>query len=462
MNKEAAEKKKLPLWRRIAFLLIVLAIAGLAAIMLTDYIVSKSLDNRIITIQRAGHPVSFEHLRSATAAASQEDVSSLYTSVISNLPTSDPEELTRAISSYRNTVAAGMLDRLRPEHIQLIENILNQNKSLMIAFDKAATLPVCEFDIGIKHGREACARTLAQSYKALSLVSLRTVFLIASKDYDKAAKSVVTMLKATRIFDAFPTIIVSGTKQHFIQLACDDIRILLIQGKLDEPMLDELTNALTEAMESGTIKDSLLAEQVYQISVSRNLFSKGVTTDVLPQNDPDIPERAGLPESSLRRIKLRWFVSQYFKAMNNLIEFSGKSNPDLFQYVSDQKKSISGKLNQAFEGTHAFIENSFITSAALKSTILMLYVEKYRCKNGHVPDSLADITEQIDPVTMIDPYTGNSMFYKKDEQSYTIYSTGPDKTDNAGAINANVSQKTGEIERMPDDIGLGMLIPKEP
>ena len=62
---------------------------------------------------------------------------------------------------------------------------------------------------------------------------------------------------------------------------------------------------------------------------------------------------------------------------------------------------------------------------------------------------------------MTDPYTGAPMLYKKDETSYIIYSPGPDGIDNGGSINARILQSTGQIKKMPDDIGLEMLIAKE-
>ena len=147
--------------------------------------------------------------------------------------------------------------------------------------------------------------------------------------------------------------------------------------------------------------------------------------------------------------------------MGNLIEASSKSPPELLEYLSYQKKKISVKVQGFFASPHRFVEASIAMSAVVRSTALMLHIEKYRHSNGYVPNSLEDIAGDIEPLIMTDPYTGAPMLYKKDETSYTIYSTGPDRSDNEGSINAQVSQLTGQIEKMPDDIGLGMIIPKE-
>jgi hypothetical protein len=287
------------------------------------------------------------------------------------------------------------------------------------------------------------------------------MFLIGSKEYDRSAKSIITMLKTTRVLDTYPTIMVSSMKQHFIKLACDDIRIMLLRGRPTDSRIDELTGALTEAFGSNTIKGTLLAEQVFRIEVSRNLLSKKTAENLLQKHIPEIPERINLPKKSLRQIQLRLLILHYFNEMGNLIGASSKPAPELLEYLSGQKKKMSVKLQPHFANTYGFVEASIAISAIVKSTALMLHIEKYRRSNGNVPNSLEDIAGDVDSLVMTDPYTGAQMLYKKDETSYIIYSPGSDGIDNGGSIGARISQVTGQIEKIPDDIGLKMLITKE-
>jgi len=147
--------------------------------------------------------------------------------------------------------------------------------------------------------------------------------------------------------------------------------------------------------------------------------------------------------------------------MGNLIEVSSKSPLQLLEFLSDQKKKISEKLQSHFAGPHRFVETSIMTSVGVKSTILVLHVEKYRRSNGDIPDSLAAIAGSINPAVMTDPYTDGTMLYQKDEKSYTIYSTGPDRVDHGGSVKAQVSQTTGRVEKKPDDLGWQVAVTKE-
>jgi hypothetical protein len=92
---------------------------------------------------------------------------------------------------------------------------------------------------------------------------------------------------------------------------------------------------------------------------------------------------------------------------------------------------------------------------------LILHIEKYKLANGNLPESLEQIAKGIDPAILTDPYTGENLRYKKEDQSYLVYSTGPDKVDDGGDINAKVSGTTGKIEKMPDDLGIRIVVPTE-
>lgn len=461
MSEELDLKKPLPLWRRIALSLIVLAMVGLVVSMLAGYIIEKCLDSRIAAISKADFPVSFEQLAPAIDEASTEEASVIYASVLKQLVTEDMEVLTKIFAAYRIAIGADALDKLPQELHRDIASTLKQHQSSLTALDNAAILPLSQFDIEMRYGKDACVKSLNKIQKALTILSLRTTFLLVAKQYDPSAKSIVSTLKAIRVFDTYPTLLVSRTKHHFLKLVCDDIRLLLSHGHPSGSMLDELSIALADAIQTDNIKDSLLAEQVYQIETSRNLFSKKLIINFLQKNAPDMPERANLPETLRGKIRLRLFVLRYFNAMGKLIETSSKPTHELLEYVNGQKETVSGKFKQVFAPTHRFVETSMETTAIARGTILALHVERYRRANGSVPDSLQVILPDVDPIAATDPCSGRKMLYKKDELSYTIYSIGFDRIDNDGSTRAKISHDTDKIKKEPEDIGLRIILPKK-
>ena len=174
-----------------------------------------------------------------------------------------------------------------------------------------------------------------------------------------------------------------------------------------------------------------------------------------------MPERAHLPGTTLGKIKLRWYVLRYLNIINGLIEASSKSNPELLEYVLNQKENASGKLKLAIEPVDNYIENAIETLALVRISRLAVQIQMYWRTQGSIPESLEAISEKVTPDVMTDPCTGQQMFYANNTQSYTIYSTGLDRIDHGGATKSQISETTGQVEKKPDDIGLHIPLFKE-
>ena len=461
-NKEDSNKKQsLPLWRRIALALIVLAMIGLGGLMLAGFAIEKMLGSKIEAISKAGYPVSFTELAGSGEEITTEDAGPIYTDMITKLSTEDMQNMLQASRFYRSVITAGTMDKLPKELQQSVAQSLTQSKPLMTDLDKAATLPISGFDIGIQNGREFCVKRVQQAQKALSFLSLRTLFLIGVKDYDRAAMSIISMLKGTRVFNTHPIVAAANVKNYFLRLACDDIRLLIQNGKISDEMLDKLITALTETATADELQRTFLAEQVYQMEATRNIIPESTILKIMAQELPEIPERVPLPASSLGRTRVRLFVLDYFKEMDGLVTAAAQAWPGPFDYAMENKDKVPGKLEKNFKVLYAFVEFAASSTAAVRETVLMFHVEKHRRANGSVPESLEQIAKDIDPAILTDPYTGGKLTYKKEDQSYLIYSAGPDKIDNGGDIAGKISETTGKIEKMPEDIGLRIVTSTE-
>ena len=463
MSETQSTKQPLPLWRRIALTLIVLIIIAMTLMMMVSYLLEIRLDGKIGAIEKAGHPVSFKQLATPPAdTETTEKTAAIYTYSLSTLEPVNIEGLSKALAILGNAISANALDKLPPDFQPDVTKALNQHLACLQNLDTAAALPLAGYDTGLQYSLPTALKSLDQARKAIILLSIRTKILIASKKYDEAAGSINTMLKTARVFDSSLIISVSNIKQHFIRLACGDIQTLIRRGKPSDTAIDKLAKTLTEVVATDTIKNTLLAEQVFQIENSRNFLSKKTSEKFLQTNIPELPSRPILPNSSLGKIKARLLVLSYFDEMDKLIRATSKSPSDLLEYLSNSKKKMPKKLQPYIAAPYAFVETSIASSAIIKSTALILHIEKFKLTNAKLPNSLADIAASVDPLIMIDPYSNKSMLYKKEETSYTVYSTGPNKTDNGGSVSILISKETGQIEKKPEDIGLKILIPKKP
>jgi hypothetical protein len=460
-GQESSKNQPLPLWRRIAFALVILALIGMAGIMLGGLVVGKMLGSKVEAMSKAGHPTSFAQLAENGEVIRTEDAGAIYTALITNLPIDDLKNLAQLSHVFRRIIAADTLDQQPEEMKESIVKNLQQLEPILAGLDKAAKLPISEFDTGIQNGMEFCTKRILQVQKAILFLSLRNTFLISEKKYDQAAMSIVSMLKASRVFDTYPTMVASNAKLNILGLACEDIRMLMQKGKVSDGMLDKLIAALGEAAGANTLERTLQAEQVYRLEIARDLIPESTSLKIMEKDVPIIPERVNLPSSSLGKIKLRLTVADFFKEMDRLVTAAGQEWPGPFDYAVKNKDKVAAKLKEAFKGIYAYIQAATSNTAVVNEITLALHLEKYRRANGSLPESLDQIAKELDPALMTDPYTGGKLMYKKEDLSYLIYSTGPDKVDNGGALQAQISQTTGKIEKMPDDLGIKMLVPTE-
>ena len=73
MTDTPEKKRPLPLWRRIAIGLILIAIAGLCVLMLVNYIIGAKLASEIAKISDAGQPINFSDLTLAVKQDSTKE-----------------------------------------------------------------------------------------------------------------------------------------------------------------------------------------------------------------------------------------------------------------------------------------------------------------------------------------------------------------------------------------------------
>jgi hypothetical protein len=455
---DETKKQPLPLWRRIALSIIVLIMIGMAGMMVAGVMLEKKLGGTIKSISESGQPVSFSELAGDDKEIPVEkDAGAIYTAVIFRQGVEDLKNILQVIQLYRNALTIDAVDKLPKELQTSVAQSLTNFRPFMTNMDKAAAFEMSGFDIGIKNGGAVCTQRLQQAQKTLSFMSLRSLFLIGSKDYDRAAKSIVSMLRGARVFDTYPTLTVSTTKQFFLRLACDDIRLLMKNGDVSDEMLDMLIASLNGAASGTGIQKTLLAEQVFQIEATRNIIPESVSLTIMDKDIPELPERVALPGSSRGKIRMRLFVLDYFKEMNGLIASADEGWPGVFDYAVENQKKVPAKLEKHLSGPFTYVQLAAGSITAVRETLVMLNVEKFRRLNNGLPESLDQMTGGQEADILMDPYTGGRLVYRKEEGSYIIYSTGPDKVDNGGDISGKVSETTGKIEKMPEDVGLRMI-----
>jgi serine/threonine protein kinase len=79
--------------------------------------------------------------------------------------------------------------------------------------------------------------------------------------------------------------------------------------------------------------------------------------------------------------------------------------------------------------------------ARLRCAVLALAAERHRLARGRWPDGLASLG--LPPELLQDPYDGQPLRYRRLADGVVVYSPGPDRADNGGALNRSRSPRDG-------------------
>ncbi len=448
-NGKLKEKQPLPRWRRILLGLILTAIGLLTVFIVVSYLAGKQLSAEIVKISQAGEPLTFSDLEADIIQGSTaEDAARYYIEALLNVR---PEELTnlkRANTSYRNNItslpASQLPDDLRKEVTESLERF----QPVLEKLDKGAGIPLSRFDIGIIHGIKAFRTRALHLQTAVLLLSLRTLDLILRGEDDAAVNSVVSTLRITRLFDSHPTMVLSTVKAMFVDLACEDIYLLLEHGRPSEKSLAKLQKVLSETIPANALERMFLAERVYQIKIARDLIPENITSRLLQDKVPDLPERLPVPAAFGRRLRIRRKAVRYFRDMTELITAARRPWPGPWDAIIGNALKSEKKLSKLISNSVVLVRLTAQNLTVVRYTILAIVLERYRRSHGELPSSLDEVFPTYINSIPLDPFTGKKLLYSHDEETYVVYSTGINRQDDGGSI------KPKADEKRPQDRGL--------
>ncbi|MHC4737342.1 MAG: hypothetical protein ACYS9Y_00410 [Planctomycetota bacterium] len=435
MGKTEREKQPLPKWRRILLGLVLMAMVSLAAFMLVGYFIERQLGKEIVKIGQAGEPVTFADLQPVPVpGAIGNDAAVYYVEVLSRIPPGDVENLKRIHIFYHKNIVSLPSNQFPGDTREKVAQNLVGLKPMLEKLDKSADLPLSNFDIGIEQGMEVCQTRLGSVRAAVLLLSLRTLESILSGDGDTAANSIISSLKMMRIFDFSPTMTVYTVRILFVAQLCQDIHILLLYSRPSDNSLLKLQKVLSEIIGPDALERMFYAERVYQIELGRNLIPRKISSRLLQEKVPDLPERLSLPGNRWGRLRLRQLATAFLRDIAWLITSVRSPWPEPLDTIIARVTASKEKSNSLLTNSATSISLTAETVTFVRCTTLAIAVERYRRTHDQLPGSLDDMVPNYIDSVPLDPFTGNKLLYNYDKEGYVVYSAGNNRQDDGGLV----------------------------
>lgn len=451
VNEDSKPKPGFKRLLKLAATCIILAAAAITGTVATYcYITQRQLDAVVIKTAQAGEPVTFHDLLTQNSrAVTDQDAAKYYSIAFQGIAKNNPQNIAKALTNinkiYRQNMALSRTDEIPAELRDNTASNLKAFGPILENLDKAAQLPVSSFEFGFLQGIEIGQSNIGLARLAVHLSSLRTLDLILAGQSDAAASSAITTCKITRVFDTYPIILVQTIKLLSLSTAAADAQLMLMYGQASEPMLAKLQEAISKMITTDTLERTFQAERAYQIEIGANLFSNKVASKYLLNKASNLSYRLSQSRLFWRRARMRQLVARHFKDLIWLVTTASQPWPGsmdkIMDNISDSEKKPGKFILQGAK--HAQIaRGAFITT---NCTILAIAIQRYQRTHNQLPESLDNLIDTYIGSIPLDPFTGDNLLYIHDDESFTVYSTSLNHTDDGGVI-----QSPAAGQRPPD------------
>lgn len=160
----------------------------------------------------------------------------------------------------------------------------------------------------------------------------------------------------------------------------------------------------------------------------------GIVSQFLLDKAPDLQERLPLPSTFWGRLRLRHKSTQYFRDMAWLITVARRPWPQPLDAVADNIPKSAAKTSGLLSSADGFIRLTGEILAFVRCTILAVAVERYYCAADALPASLNELLPAYIDSIPIDPFTGSRLLYRRDQNSFVVYSVGLNRKDDNGSV----------------------------
>jgi hypothetical protein len=338
-----------------------------------------------------------------------------------------------------------------PELAKGLEQLVTESRDALALFDTAQAAELVGFPAGTDY-----------NYRTAGLMSLfrlhsaRTLSLSFSGRGDKAVESSIAALKTRRVMREVRW-------SRLFRQGGPDITAVLGFSQPSAQSLRRLQAALEAEDQPDQIVENLAAQRAWAIELLWQRYYG---------HDPRAPRSYSLPMRSVSERLLRpWFTHQYVALLRvwaEVLEAARKPWPEKARATADAARRYSrspmiGPPNNLLLGLQPGPPVDATTLIVDRSSRVAIAVELFRRdRAGALPQTLAELAPTYIQRIPDDPLSGRPLLYKRDDNSYTVYSVGSDKKDDGGDLTSEfdkvVEQGWGRRVIRGRDIGIRVVI----
>lgn len=250
----------------------------------------------------------------------------------------------------------------------------------------------------------------------------------AGGDDRGSAKSLLTLLLLGRCLEQEPCAISQNVCSAIEVQGVDALASLLGRLNFTPEELTAFANVIASRKVNDRMHCALVGERVMGVSAMQNpdelrVLGKSV---YIPVTNADLALYLEHIERVIAAAKLD-FPECITAAQVAQDQLEKESSQGLAMLTSDLTKALTPDFKKSF------IVHAAYATAKNRAALAAIAVERFRRKNGEVPQTLQELAPEFLVAEPIDPFTGNVMLYRVTPAGILIYSVGDNLIDDLGA-----------------------------
>jgi hypothetical protein len=253
-------------------------------------------------------------------------------------------------------------------------------------------------------------------------------------DVNGAVGSCRCILHCGRVIGDEPILTSQLVRTALAGIAVITTERVLAQGEADETVLAALQAAVADESEHPRQRIAVRGERGGLHWTLSAMEAGDFTPAVFAQAMP--PEQRKVVEQWPTGPALRPAHAQALREMTRWLEITGRLLPEQPRLVEEWERSqvtSAGGLLRLHPASR-LTDSCLRVQAVLDSALAAVAVERYRRAHGDWPAGLRSLVPAYLKEVPKDPYDGAPLRYRRVADGVVVYSVGPDRADNQGAL----------------------------
>jgi hypothetical protein len=443
-------------WRAFKWLTLLLLVCAIIYIAWTNHRGRVAIDRAIGELEKRNISVGMEAWEQQRRGISDEQLSQLYDKWLTRRFVAPPDNgalVYEAAFILQNRVRdpdsdlpyVGYLrmdppqpcEQIHPELLRQMDDAMRRHAGIFELLAEARTMPQFDFAIDPMRIDMSDRQVLGGLRGALDLLKFACLHAQAHDDTQQVTESLTSMFALAASTRDEPGMLVAFVRMSLFAHGLKAMKDALSRVELSPSQLMRLETPLHQRLAGDVITPAIEAdlasshEQLQTLDLVDVLVQGRAMSRLIAQVQTRFAEAFGATEQQPLPPRRTWAdqLGMLWVALcPGHYELAATEQLDAIIAAYDNLPTITGQESDVSPSVAAFVRTETQLRASCSTAVAALAVERYRMEHGAWPDSLED----VDAVIPADPYSGQSLLYKRLNDGVVLYTVGANGEDDGG------------------------------